>query len=154
MAEPAIRAVIKTAIEGVSSVGNVYDRLRYSDDFTTYLSQFKVSGTSLVKGWTITCEAVQASGFVSTGARNTGNKLQYQYRIRGYYGFEDSSATETTAFALALSVQAALNAANLQGATATTIIVGLASITTFEPRAFGGTLCHYTEIEQNVTESI
>jgi len=145
--EPTIRARIKTVMDTVSGVGLVYTRERWASDWAAYLSAFKatVSGADYIRGWTIACEAaIRGEGdFGDTNVERT-----YRFRIRGYYGLDDAAASENAAFALTEAVMDALDAdATLHSYYS----APLCSCPVFELRMYGDVLCHYMEIEQEVT---
>lgn len=72
--------------------------------------------------------------------------------IRGYWGLDDSAATEKAALAKGIAVVDALDGDDtLHNAQ---YEATLASIERFEPRLFGSVLCHYTEITLSVTEMV
>lgn len=140
MSEVTSRAVIKTALEGVSQAGIVHDYERWSADWTTFLSHFKWRGE--IRGWTITCQAVGLEESVLDGATTE----RFEYAIRGYFGLKDSDITEKTALAKVIEVRDALVAADL--------IYELPQVSVFEAREFGTVLCHYAEIVFNVVEAV
>lgn len=148
--EPTIRASIKSAMQGVSNIGLVYDYLRFAAEWDTFLDLFKttISGTPQIRGWMITC-----NGFNPGQARETyGNSgflnRDYQYKIFGYMGLDDSAATEKTFFALAEAVIDALDT-HLTGG-----LDNMPTLSTFEPRTFGGLVCHFAEITLIVNQEV
>jgi hypothetical protein len=153
MSEATVRASIKTLIESVSNVGLVYDNQPFADTWDLFITRFKttISSVDMVRGWTISCEAIEATGFVATGGRNTGNQYFYQFRIRGYQSFDYETDTENAFIALAIAVMAALNGGIVSG---TVFNADLAQLTSYTPRVFGGVLCHVAEITQIVREQI
>ncbi len=153
MTETTVRASIKTILEAVSDIGIVYDKEAFASTWDVFLDRFKttISSVDMVRGWTISCEAIPAVGFVATGLRDTGNQYNYEYHIRGFQSFDFETSTEKTFLTLAIAVMAALNAGIVSG---TVFDADLAQLTTYVPRVFGGVLCHVAEITQIVREQI
>jgi hypothetical protein len=153
LSEATVRASIKTLIEGVANAGLVYDLEPFASDWDVFISRFKttISSVDMIRGWTISCEAIPAQGFVATGARNTGNQYLYEYHIRGYQSFDYETETEKAFLAIVLDVMAALNGGIVSG---TVFNADLAQLTSYTPRTFGGVLCHVAEITQIVREQI
>ena len=132
MSEAATRALIYAVVNGVSNVGQVHDYERWANDWTTFLDRFKTtsSGSSVIRGWTIGC-----AGWTQDHSMRT-----YMYKVRGYFGMDDSAASEKTAIAVVDAVCQALNTADDFDDNE------LAELTTFELRMFGSVLCHCAEI--------
>lgn len=153
MSEATVRSSIKTLIESVSNVGLVYDNQPFADTWDLFITRFKttISSVDMIRGWTISCEAIPAIGFVASGGRNTGNQYTYEYHIRGYQSFNFDTDTENTFLAIAIEVMAALNGGIVSG---TVFNAGLAQLTSYTPRLFDGVLCHVAEIVQMVKEQI
>lgn len=153
MSEATVRASIKTLIESVSNVGLVYDLEAFSAEWDIFISRYKttISSVDMIRAWTISCEAIQARGFVAAGSRNTGNEYDYEYHIRGYQSYNYDTSTEKTFLLIALEVMAALNGGIVSG---TVFNADLAQLTSYVPKILGGTLCHVAEITQIVREQI
>jgi hypothetical protein len=149
MSEATVRGLVKTVVEGVTNVGLVHDYQRLATDFTVLLDRFKttISGQEQIRGWTISLEA-------APGERMTFGAVQrtYQYKIRGYFGLKDSSATEKSALLVVFAVMDALDVDTTirPGAGGTT--ASPCSLEVYEPRMFGSMLCHYAEITQLIRE--
>lgn len=152
MSEATVRASLKTILESISDMGTVHDYQRWSSTFDAFLSHFKatIGGVEVIRGWVITATAIPQEGFVTTGNRHTSNRRTYIYQIRGYWGLDDSEATEKSALAKTIEVMDALDSGSIF--TGNVISAGLSQLNTFEPRVFGSSLCHYSEIEQQITE--
>ena len=153
MSEATVRASIKTLVSGVANAGEVYDLEPFADTWDGFLDRFKtnIGGSFVIRGWSISCEAVARQGQVASGVRNTANVSQYEYRVRGYQSFDYENATEKTFLTLALAVMDALDSGIVSGGI---FNANLAQLTAYEPRTFGGVLCHYAEIQQTVWEQI
>jgi hypothetical protein len=153
LSEATVRASIKTLIEGVANSGLVYDLEPFAAEWDIFISRFKttIGSVDMIRGWTISCEAIPAQGFVATGARNTGNQYFYEYHIRGYQSFDYETETEKVFLAIVLDVMSALNGGIVSG---TVFNADLAQLTSYAPRVFGGVLCHVAEITQIVREQV
>ncbi len=107
MALSSIRTAIKTILEGVSGIGIVHDYERWANDWNTFLEFYKTGGK--INGWSITRKATPAKkGNVPTMMRT------HNFVIRGYYGLQDSAASEKTFQDLVEAVQDAFDAADHQ----------------------------------------
>ena len=84
----------------------------------------------------------------SAGTFGTGDQAILRYKIRGYFGLDDSASSEESALAIAILVQDALNDnADFVGTAAYTAT--LAQLNPFTHATWGGALCHYAEITQD-----
>ena len=153
MSEATVRASIKTLVESVPNIGLVYNREPLVNTWDQFLVFFKttISGVDMIRGWTVSCEAIPAQGFVATGTRDTGNQYAYEYHIRGYQSFNYDTDTENVFLALAIAVMSVLNGGIVGG---TVFNADLAQLTSYTPRVFDGVLCHVAEITQLVKEQI
>ena len=73
----------------------------------------------------------------------------YSIVVRGYFGLDDAAESEKTARGIAVDVLEELEAyPNLNGTLEIGYFTedGLPSLVVFEPRSFGGVMCHYAEI--------
>lgn len=149
MSEATIRASIKTAVEGVSNVGVVHDYERWAADWSAFLDLFKtkISGSDVIRGWTITCESFPQEQY-TFGARGSIQR-SYTYKVRGYFGLDDSAASEKTAMVVVEDVVEAFDT-DLDSSTQVTNFP--ASLTVFEPRLLGDVLVHYAEVTVVVEE--
>jgi len=150
--ESEIRAGIKGLMEGVTDIGLVYDYERWAADWGDYLDLFKttIGGVTQIRGWTITCDRVENIQHLREFHRKV-----YFYSIRGYMGLDDSEETEKTALGLAIDVVETLEQYPLLNSVLTNGTYdedGWPFVDTFEPRMYGGVLCHYTEIRCVVFE--
>jgi len=150
MSEATARADIYSIVSGVSSIGRVHDYERWAVRWADHLDLFKttIDGQQQIRGWTISCRSMPQGRLEFSGA-----KLRtYTYKIRGYFGLDDGSASEKTAVALAEDVVEALDASDTLHDGGSYYDALPASMDVFEPRLFGGVLCHYVEISQVVQE--
>jgi hypothetical protein len=155
--ETTYRGAIKTALEGVTGIGQVHDYERWNDDWPSLLLQFQstISGVAQLRGWTITLGQVQQEVITFQGGGFDETILvRYTYRVRGYLALDDSAATEKTFAALVLAVMTALEGSTtLQGAVLERE-GPVVSLGTIEHRMFAGVLCHYAELMVHPQEVI
>ena len=160
MTQATQRAAINTIVSGVSNIGNVYNRERWGMTWTEVLALLKatVSGTDQIRAWMITClghrdawlngEAVSPDGKVAV-------LRTFRWRIQGFVTFNDGDATEPAILNLATAVVDAMNGAkSLHDGTRYWDEQPPAQLDVFELRIFGGVLCHYAEITQELTEAV
>ena len=129
---------VRTILEGVGGVANVYDRVR---NWQTE-KQFRDGATAPGGGiqfWFITREATAAEDL---GPRFT--RRRHTLAVHGYAGVQDAAASETTFQALVESVVAALGADRKLGATARHS--GPAQVRAVDFRILSNVLCHHAEI--------
>jgi hypothetical protein len=145
------RAEISTAlagiVEGVSGIGKVYTRDRYSNDWTKFLENFK-SAAGKITGGMITRK-------VTAKQQRTIGEVEraHVFVIRLVYGLQDSGDSEAIFQTLVDAVLDAVDADETLGGSCETThpdwgpmsgAVGL-QIDTIEYRQFGTVLCHYAE---------
>lgn len=149
MSEAAIRAGIKTKVEAVSNVGQVYDYERWATEWSAFLDLFKttIGGSDVIRGWTITCQSFPQEQV--TFGDPGGIDRTYTYKLRGYFGLDDSAASEKAAMVVAEDVVEAFDA---EFDATQEVINEPADLTVFEARLFGDVLCHYAEVTLMVTE--
>jgi len=149
MSEATLRAAVKAAVNGVTNIGQVYDRQPWAAEMSAYLDLFKtrISSTDQIRGWSITHEGADASQL----AIKKLVRRVYTYRIRGYLGLDDSAETEKTFAALVESVMNALDDDTTLHASGAH--VAYSNLESFGHIVFGSVLCHYVEIVQQVAEN-
>ena len=158
MSEATTRAALKTILLAVINVGQVHDYERWSGDIPAVTLHFKatISGSEVLRGWTITCSGWTTEWLTAPEDEGPGSiNRTYTYKLRGYFGLQDAVASEKVAIGLVEDVCEALDRSEVlhdeddyQGQTPP------ATLTTFEPRMFGTILCHYAEITVTVTEGL
>jgi len=137
-----IKAALKTILEGVTGIGKVHDRLRWTNEPAKFKEYFFDNSRQIINGWEITRTAY--APILSTSALI---KKIHVMRCRGYYGFKDSINTEdifhTIVDGVVDAVHSNISYANawdriedMEGAQATDI--GMAD--------FAGHLCHYADV--------
>lgn len=153
MSEATVRASIKTLVEAVSNVGEVYDHEPFAADWREYVDQFKcnVLGRDQIRAFTISMEATPRERLAVAGARNTHNQARHTYKIRGYCGFNEDCDTENEFLTVVIAVLAKLDTGIVTG---NAYNAPIAQLDTYVPRTFGGVLCHFAEITQEVIEII
>lgn len=154
MSEPAIRAAIKAIVESVTNVGAVHDYERWSAEYTAVSDVYwtTINGARTLRGCSISCNQIRPESQILTGDRAAINRINYQYKIRMYFGLQDAAASEKTALALAISVMNALDAGG--SLEAIPAFPELAQLDIFEARMYTNALVHYAEITQRVTEYV
>ena len=152
MSEATTRADIVTQVESVSNIGVVYDYVRYADTWDNFLELFKttINGNEVIRGWTVTCISFTET---QLGYGNPGTiQRDCVYKIRGYFGVDDSAASEKTAMIVAEDVVETLRSSVESGSDAEGNLP--AELTVFDGRVFGDVLCHYAEITLSVRSLI
>lgn len=147
MSESAIRARIKTNLEGVSSLGFVYDYLRWTKDWTSFLSLFKISET--VNG--VMFHREQTFEKVLTPGEYLRNHM---YKFYFFYSLDDSAASELTFQGIIEDICDAFRNDPTLNATCETNDPQIGPMTgktgmqvdKIDNRLFGSVLCHYAEL--------
>lgn len=139
MSLATIRSKIKTKLEAISGVENVYDYKRYCNDWVTYKDLFVTD--SKVNTWEI-----QRDTFSKTGHGGDGNvhDTENDFVIRGFYSVYDAYGSEKVFQDLVETIIANfLNDATLGG---TAEILHVPITGTFTIGRLGAVLCHIVEI--------
>jgi hypothetical protein len=150
MSESAIRTAIYNAVDGVSNSGLVYDYERWAGDWSAFLDLFKttISSTDQIRGW-----EVGYRGFEPDEPRefSSVHLRRHRFLVTGVLGLDDSEGTEKTMSTLAETVADTIkDDATLKGLA----FHAIEPIMLFEPRSFGGVLCHYVEITVSIAEVV
>ncbi len=150
MSLAAIRTELKTVIEAVSGIGNVYDYLRYSNSEKNFKDLFKAD--KKINGWQITRQATSEE----TESQNYNNIRTHKFLIWGIYSAKDVDASEKTFQDLVEAVTAALRTAGKspQPLSGTALYVEPPQVEKIEYRCFGGVLVHSVDISVEVTEYV
>lgn len=135
---------LKTILEGIGGVANVYDVVR---NWKTEKEFRKAARTASgeIQFWLLTRE--------STEARDLGPQLtsrRHTIALHGYYGVNDSAASEKTFQALVESVAAVVGADRRLNSTARHS--GPAQVRTVDFRVLSNVLCHHAELALEVEE--
>lgn len=141
---------VATAVGTVTNIGNVHAYQRFNVDWANYLAQFAatISGTKQIRGWIVSlADANPIVGVEDAPARFGSLARIYNVRITGIQDLKDSSNTEQTLLNLCETVMDTLDAkTDLSIAAVIDYGVGPCSLTSYEIRQFGSTLCHVGEI--------
>ena len=153
MSEAAARTAVYNVVNGVTDKGVCYDYARWSADWSGFLDLFKttVGAVEQIRGWMVTLRGMDPEPY-NMGISQT--LRTYHFRILGLMGIDDSAATEKTFAALTEDVAEALDAAATLHAQSAYFFATEATIAVFEPRVFGGVLCHWTEINIDLQEVV
>lgn len=147
MSLATIRAAVKTTLEGVSDIGNVYDYERWAKDWQTFLSLFK-DANNVINGWMFSR--------IATPQRQAtlGEKERaHIFALRGIRGLKDEDATEKMFQDHIEDIVSAFDADETLGGACLSInpdwgpmsgATGL-QITEVNNRVFGTVLCHFAE---------
>jgi len=142
-----IRSQIKTKLEAISGVENVYDYKRFCHDWVTYKDLFVKD--SKVNTWEIERKTFTA---VSHGGSGDVEDTQHNFIIRGFYSIYDSLETDKTFQDLIKTICASfLNDPTLSGKAK---IVHLPITGTFSTGKLGEVLCHIVEINVTIEDRI
>lgn len=128
---------VKTKLESVSGIGQVYDYERHAKTWEKWLSLFKIG--DILHTYTITRESCPEEAMVSRT-----NKRIHNMVIRMYYALDDVAESEKTAQNLVDLICAEFRSS--PDFETDVIQAGPPSLRVFEPRMFGEVLCHYAEI--------
>ena len=129
---------VKTILQGVSGVSNVYDRVRNWQTEKQFRDGAKTPGGQ-IQFWFITREATAAEDL---GPRFTARR--HTLAVHGYAGVQDTAASESAFQALVESVVAALGANRKLNDTARHS--GPAQVRAVDFRILANVLCHHAEI--------
>jgi len=146
MAYSDIRAEIGTILAAVSGIGVVHDYRRWTnreEEFKTFYES-----NSIINGWEYTRRGF-SDNFESTGPRY---ERIHDFLIVGYYGLDDSAASEKANDTLVESIASAFRAKpDLNGKCQMHEFIQGEVI---ELRMFADTLVHYTELGLLVHEEV
>lgn len=158
MTQATQRTLLKAILDSVSDIGQTHDYQKWAMHWSDVLSAFKttIDGDDVIRGWTMECRAIPGEDLAweyNSSGKNTAVVLRaYQWTIRGFLGMSDDS--EKDAAALAEAVANALDLDDtLHDQDAYYGETPPCSIDVMELRLFGGVLCHYIEISQQIRET-
>lgn len=136
---------IAGVIDDVPDSGQVHTYLRYTNDWTTFLSLFAatVDDAQQIRGWTVTR---------ISESRQWGHMAQHMekvltFRIQGVVSSQDATETEIAAQQLVSDVMDALDVERDYDGLVDNYLNQPCQLIRFEPRQFGPVVCHYAEIE-------
>ena len=139
-----IRTEIKTILSAVDGIGVVHDYVRWANEWSKFLDLFKDSNNK-VNGWMISR--------ISTPSKRDNMstlKRRHLFRMEGFYGLQDSSATEIVFQGVVEDIQDAFDSQYSLGGHA--LNSGPVQVIIIENRVFGKVLCHYARLEYEVEE--
>ena len=145
MSLSSIRTKLKTKLEAISGVENVYDFKRYCNDWAAYKDLFVTD--SKVNTWEI-----QRDTFSKTAHGGSGNvqDTENDIVIRGFYSVYDAYASEKTFQDLVDTIlESFLNDPTLGG---TAEILHVPITGTFTIGRLGNVLCHIVEIKLTIKD--
>lgn len=102
MSEATIRAKIKSILEGVSGIGVVHNRRRYSKSLAEYLKM--MTSSVMINGWTIHNKSTPADIEVHPAVER-----HHHYEIAGIYELDDENDSYSTFRALLESISDAFD---------------------------------------------
>ena len=145
MSLSTVRTQMKTMLESVSGIGEVYDYKRYSNDLTTYKNLF-VEG-SKVTTWEIIRDTFSMN--VHGGSGGVEDRT-HNFIIRGFYSLNDKLASEKTFQDLVDTViEVFRDDPTLSGVAN---IVNMPVEGSFSMEKLGNVLCHKVEINISISE--
>jgi hypothetical protein len=140
MSESAIRAQIKTILEGVTGIGPVHDYERYPRSFAD-LFEFMRDDEGKVNGWMIS-RASTDSHKVTMGIKGQIERV-HTYRIGGLYELDDANGSEKALQALLDDIYDAFRGNDtLNGTVRETDLLEIQSV---DVDAFGDDMFHIAE---------
>jgi len=159
MALSTIITAVKTVMDSVDDIENVYKYERWAASWSKVLELFKTADDAHYQGWMISRKQT-ATRQVTLGEVEAAHVLS----IKGIYGLDDSGASETVFQGWLEDLQVEfLDGAHVDLSGACLTInpdwgpmagaVGL-QIMNVEPRMFGSVLCHYADCRLGVVELI
>lgn len=144
MSESAIRAEIKTILDGITAIGIVHDYQRWASNRGKFIEFFRDAGTGAVYGWEIT----RTSAKIEKVSRNYN--VTHHFLLKGYYAVRDAVESEKLFNAVIESIVSTLVNATIPDTQGTSI----PQVSLIETRAVSGIQCHYGEIRLDVSEII
>lgn len=142
-----IRTQIKTKLEAISGVENVYDYKRFSSDLATYKDLF-------IKDSKVNTWEIERKSFSRTGIGGNGDveDVIHEFVIRGFYSSYDAYATEKTFQDLVETICASfINDPTLTGKAK---IVHVPIEGEFTTVMLGNVLCHAVSINIKIEDRI
>lgn len=144
MSESALRAAIKTVMDGIGGIGVVHDYERQSADETQFLELFRDPSSGKILGWEIT-----RRGFRSERCAQRF-RITHLFSLKGFCGLQDATGSEKFFNAAIEAVMNKIVSAGITGAET----IALPQAIRIEARAIGGVLCHHAVIWLPVSEVI
>jgi len=144
MSESAIRAEIKTILDGVTGIGIVHDYQRWASNKGKFIEFFKDIDTGAIYGWEIT----RTGAKIDKISRNYN--VTHHYVLKGYYAVRDAVESEKLFNAVIESIVSTLVNATIPATQGTSV----PQVPLIETRPVNGIQCHYCELRLDVSEII
>jgi len=142
-----IRSQIKTKLEAITGVSNVYEYKRFCNDWHTYKELFVKD--SRVNTWEIERKSFSATAH---GGNGDVEDTTHNFVIRGFYSFNDELATEKTFQDLVDTICSSfLSDPTLSGKAK---IVHVPITGSFSMGKLGEVLCHLVDINITIEDRI
>jgi hypothetical protein len=142
-----IKTQIKTKLEAITGVENVYDYKRFCSDWVTYKDLF-------VKDSKVNTWEIERKSFSRTGRGGSGDieDVTHEFIIRGFYSFYDTLESEKTFQNLVETICANfINDPTLGGKAQ---MVQMPITGEFSTGKLGEVLCHIVEINITIVDRI
>lgn len=145
---PAIRDAIATILSGVSGIGVVHTRQRWTNKTDVLKALYVKDG--VLNGWTIRRTSTQVSRLPGEETRT------YQFRISGFYAFNDDDVAATASEQTFQELLDRIGDAFRSNVTLnnTAALSGPVAVVTVDDRTFAGILVHYAELSLPVDEQL
>lgn len=144
MSDATLRTAMKTMLLEIPGVGKVYDYERWNNDMAAFIALF-LNEDKKIYGWEITRVGVPAIARIGSKY-----KVTHSYRFKGYYGLQDSAASEKSFNAIVDAVILKFISKKIAGSELHTVpTVGI-----LDARLYGSVLCHYAEVNIQVPELV
>lgn len=144
-----IRDQIKTILSGVTGIGVVHNRRRWTRELTALKTLF--GKNDKINGWTI-------HRFATPEGRDTIGETvrQYQFLIEGYYSFnDDGSEAAASQILLDTLIEGICDAFRPRPTlNDTAFTFEPVQVETVEERMFAGILCHYVRLRITAVEAL
>ena len=141
----SLAAALKTQVEGVASIGNVYAYARYVTNWAEFLTLFETgaAGSERVRGWWLTLNQPA----IETRPSEFGVRDRvYRFLLTGIEGLDDAVNTESTLIQNVEAILDALDDETTFGVSGVVVRGFDAACRTVEHRQFGDVLCNVAEI--------
>jgi hypothetical protein len=146
MSLATVRTQVKTILEGVSGIGNVYEYERYANEWLVYKNLFK-------SGDFINFTEILRPAFVrEVGGSDSVERVTHNFTLKGAFTLNDARATEKTCQDLVEAIcQAFRDKPKLQDEAE---VVRYPITGRIYKGMFGNVLCHIYEIEVQIRERL
>jgi hypothetical protein len=139
-----------TVLQGITDIGNVYNRLRllYNEDTLTSIGLATVGAEKKLRTWFVTLGAMDSQYADASGEQQWTRSV----KIEGFLQLEDAASSELTALSLAEAVIRTIGGDAWSTRLGGNILFAKApKLVNNEPRLFGPVLCHYIRIEMPIS---